>query len=73
MQTDFLAREHRVAVVQPRRYQSQHKADGNVFADMGVDLAESSNVKEADCCDLGNTLFHRQFGIEQNAKVAHDV
>jgi len=56
-----------------RRYQSQHKADGNVFTDTAADLSESANVKEADCCDLGNTLFHRQFGIEQNAKVAHDV
>jgi len=67
------AREHRVAVIQPRRYQSQHKADGDVFADTAADLAESANVEEADCCDLGNMLLHRQFRIEQNVKVAHDV
>ena len=47
MQTDFLAREHRVAVVQPRRYQSQHRADGDgdVFADTAAALAESANVE----------------------------
>jgi len=55
------------------RYQSQHKADSDVFADTAADLAESANVEEADCCDLGNMLLHRQFRIEQNAKVAHDV
>ena len=38
-----------------------------------TDLAESANVEEADCCDLGSMLLHCQFGIEQNAKVAHDV
>jgi len=67
------AREHRVAVVQPHRYQRQHKEDGDAFANMAADLAESANVEEADCYDLGNMLLHRQFRIEQNAKVAHDV
>jgi len=47
--------------------------DGDIFADTAADLAESANVEEADCCDLGNMLFHRQFRIEQNAKIAHDV
>jgi len=47
--------------------------DGDVFADTAADLAVSANVEEADCCDLGNMLLHRQFRIEQNAKVAHDV
>jgi len=35
--------------------------------------AELANVEEADCCDLGSVLLHRQFGVEQNAKVAHDI
>ena len=46
---------------------------GDVFADTAADLAESANVEEAHCCDLGNMLLHRQFRIEQNAKVTHDV
>jgi len=57
------AREHRVAVVQLRRYQSQHKADSDVFADTAMDMAESANVEEADCCDLGNMLLYHQFRI----------
>jgi len=38
-----------------------------------ADLSESANVEEADCCDLGSMLLHRQFRMKQNAKVAHDV
>ena len=38
-----------------------------------LDYCNSVNVEEAHCCDLGNMLLHRQFRIEQNAKVAHDV
>jgi len=44
-----------------------------IATNMLADLAELANVEEADCCNLYNMLLHRQFGIEQNAKITHDT
>jgi len=60
------AREHRVAVVQPHRYQRQHKEDGDAFANMAADLAESANVEEADCYDLAIAICFLIVSSESN-------